>query len=60
MKCKKVGEVKVRKSGPVDGASLEVTIPKGARLFIDINAGDILEVFVDEDDKKIIYLKKQT
>jgi len=59
MKCKKVGEVKVRKSGPVDGASLEVTIPKGARLFIDINAGDILEVFVDEDDKKIIYLKKQ-
>ena len=56
---KKIGEVKVRESSPVKGASLEVTIPKEALLFLRLKKGDLLDVYVDEEGRKIIYCLKK-
>ena len=52
---KKIGEVRVRASSNARGASLEVTIPKEVLLFLQLRKGDVMEVYVDEENRKIIY-----
>lgn len=58
MNLRPVGRVMVRNVGrnpKTSTPSLGVTIPKVVRLFLDIKQGQIMEVFVDEENKRIVY-----
>lgn len=59
MGLRKIGRVKIRDShvswrGKRE-VTLEVTIPKEVRLFLDLKHGMEAEVYVDEKNKRIIY-----
>ncbi len=58
MNTRYIGKVKVRQSSSEKGASLEVTIPKGVLILLDVKPGRLLDVYVDEEDGKIIYVLK--
>jgi len=58
MNTRYIGKVKVRQSSSEKGASLEVTIPKGVLILLDVKPGRLLDVYVDEADGKIIYVLK--
>ena len=58
MNTRYIGKVKVRQSSSEKGASLEVTIPKGVLILLDVEPGRLLDVYVDEEDGKIIYVLK--
>lgn len=59
MVLRKVGKVKIRDSHMTwkgkKEVTLEVTVPKEVRIFFDIHRGMEAEVFVDEENKRIIY-----
>jgi len=58
MGLKPIKRVRVRKEGwnPKRGEpTLGVTIPREVKLFFNVEAGQIAEVFVDEENKRIVY-----
>ena len=56
---RKIGSVKVRHSSSrVEKSSLEVTIPKMCTILLNVKAGDIMDVFIDEKEGEIIYRLK--
>jgi hypothetical protein len=58
MKLRPIGRVKIRKGGwnPKRGEpTLIVAVPKQVKLFFNVEAGQIVEVFVDEENKRIVY-----
>jgi len=55
---KAIGKVKVRRCAQHvrrGEPSLEVTIPRTVKIFFDIKQGDVLDVFVDEENRRIIF-----
>ena len=58
MRLRLIGRVKVRKSAQKlerGEPSLIVTIPKQVKLFFNVKAGEMVEVYVDEENKRVVY-----
>jgi len=58
MGLKQVGKVKIRQLTPNPKSGmphLMFTIPQAVKIFFTLKVGELVEVYVDEENKRIIY-----